>query len=189
MAYTEFKVGDKVKIKQGTRYYGSKLDRLNPKDIIGTITAVRHELEFRYTVEWPQGKNGYREGDLEHAKEYTVDEEFIRAAYDAACSTWKQKLEERYPEALNLPTFLDILENPKDDYDSLVYAYNATTGKYESIKGVEILSAAADGKNDIPRSARHCGLYICTSITRRADALVKNTGDGYGTAILFQIKK
>lgn len=188
MANTRFKVGDKVKIKKDTMYYGSKLDRSNPMDTVGTITEVRSDMEFCYMVEWPKGKNGYREGDLEPAKEYTVDEEFIRAAYDAACSTWKQKLEERYPEVLNVPTFLDILQNPKDAYHSQVYAYNTTTGKYESIKGVEILSAAADGKL-VPKSARYRGLYICTSVTQRADILVQNTEEGYGAAITFQIKK
>ena len=62
----KFKVGDKVKIRKDSGFYGDG-DR-NPKDKIGTITEIDLEdgLDLPIRVTWADGaKNTYSEADLE----------------------------------------------------------------------------------------------------------------------------
>lgn len=60
-----FKVGDKVKIKKNTRYYGG--GDTNPSDIRGTVTHFRDiRLKLPYKVDWDNGEyNIYASEDLE----------------------------------------------------------------------------------------------------------------------------
>jgi hypothetical protein len=60
----------------------------------------------RPSVEWSENPTKWTplsaeellKEDKEEMKTYTVSEEFIKEAHKAACSTWKTKLEEQFPE-------------------------------------------------------------------------------------------
>lgn len=58
----KLKIGDKVKIVEGTRYYDDD-SKSNPNNIEGEITTAE---DCTYYVEWSNGTfNSYEEGDLE----------------------------------------------------------------------------------------------------------------------------
>lgn len=63
----KFKVGDRVKIIPGTRYYYGESDSNNPKDIEGTVTKAEEptSIDSNYSVMWDNKMhNGYHEKDL-----------------------------------------------------------------------------------------------------------------------------
>jgi hypothetical protein len=64
---SKFKVGDKVKIKKGTRFYGADDESSNPKDMVGEITRVEKPSErLNIKVKWQNGAiNSYDTKDLE----------------------------------------------------------------------------------------------------------------------------
>lgn len=58
------KVGDTVRIKSTSIYYGRK-DKTNPINIIGVITAIENQ-SLGILVDWSNGfNNGYNTADLE----------------------------------------------------------------------------------------------------------------------------
>ena len=60
-----FKVGDKVKIRKNSHYYGEDPD-YNPADVIGTVIKVCSHGHFNTDVLWPSGEhNQYNTNDLE----------------------------------------------------------------------------------------------------------------------------
>jgi len=66
----KLKVGDKVKIVEGTRYYDDD-SKSNPNNIEGEITTAK---DCTYYVEWSNGTcNSYEEGDLELYEPINID--------------------------------------------------------------------------------------------------------------------
>jgi len=68
-----FKVGDRVEIAEGSRYYGQSATCSNPSDCVGTVQRAITE-RFRgflpVTVDWDNGtSNGYNHSDLKLTKE------------------------------------------------------------------------------------------------------------------------
>lgn len=66
---TEFKVGDKVKIKAGSQWlkYGGSPN--NPIDAVGEITVIGNPDSVATIVKWPAGTNSYEFKDLEQVIE------------------------------------------------------------------------------------------------------------------------
>jgi hypothetical protein len=64
----KYNVGDKVKIRKDSHYYGD--GNRNPANVIGVVVATdRKSVPYRYKVEWAKGKhNSYREHHLESAE-------------------------------------------------------------------------------------------------------------------------
>ena len=66
----KLKVGDKVKIVEGTRYYNDD-SKSNPNGIEGEISSVE---DCTYFVGWSNGIwNSYEEGDLELYEPINID--------------------------------------------------------------------------------------------------------------------
>lgn len=65
----QFKVGDKVKIRKSSQFYG-KHRTMNPADVEGIITETSRSISFPIRVQWPGEKifNGYRVDDLKLVK-------------------------------------------------------------------------------------------------------------------------
>lgn len=67
----QLKIGDKVKIKKGSEYFGRNT-ATNPAGVEGVVLSV--EAEYRpadshtIRVQWPNGTNSYRRSDLKLAK-------------------------------------------------------------------------------------------------------------------------
>lgn len=63
---SKFKVGDKVRIRKGTKYYGR--NSMNPADVDGVVTkdGPGSPEVYRLNVRWDNGTvNSYRDIDLE----------------------------------------------------------------------------------------------------------------------------
>jgi hypothetical protein len=76
-----FNVGDKVRIRKESRYYGQhKIN--NPADTTGTVTVVRpkdYHTHFKYRVTWPNPlfENSYAEDDIEFVAPAKMITEFM----------------------------------------------------------------------------------------------------------------
>lgn len=103
----KFKVGDRVRISKSSAYYGE--NKSNPSDCIGTVTKYDADAygHFASYVDWDNGgDNAYRDEDLELVSAantsepavLTVDKEFVMEAYESACSDWRKKIENKFPE-------------------------------------------------------------------------------------------
>lgn len=59
-------------------------------------------------------------------KEFTVDKRFILEAHEAACSEWKRKLEEKFPEAFKKNNVIEFIESKigKCGYDVEMFVYD-----------------------------------------------------------------
>lgn len=68
---TEFKVGDKVKIRKDSAYYGAS-DTHNPADAVGEVVRIDSIGSHNYKVQWPDGRNDYRAKDLELAEQPAI---------------------------------------------------------------------------------------------------------------------
>lgn len=62
-----FKVGDRVKIRKGSRFYGVHAIE-NPAEIEGTVIEIDDAKFLNHRVEWKTGynTNHYDEKDLQH---------------------------------------------------------------------------------------------------------------------------
>lgn len=184
MAKAKFKVGDKVKIVKGSEYDEGR--DYNPSDTVGTISEVRHELEYRYMVEWPQGKNAYRPEDLELAEDkpetYEVDEDFIRKAHSAACSEWKQKLEAKFPTVFVNP-YMPVINDPErfaSIADPDLFVKNEA-GNYMKVPFPLIWGVA--GERDVPKESKTRVLFF-SGTTGIKPVVKKRAGGGY--IVLFE---
>jgi hypothetical protein len=63
------KVGDRVKIRKDSHFYGG--GKSNPSDCFGTLTHYSN-WPFSYIVDWDIGtRNGYLKRDLEKVHKYS----------------------------------------------------------------------------------------------------------------------
>jgi uncharacterized protein YodC (DUF2158 family) len=72
LAPTEFKVGDKVRIKSSSKYYGEDCEH-NPKNVTGEIIELSYG-DYPFRVKWPNGTNSYKKSDLELAPKEEIVE-------------------------------------------------------------------------------------------------------------------
>lgn len=60
----KYKIGDRVKIRIDSIYYGSRDD--HPADVVGTIVHTQEKSIYPYTVSWDIGHTSkYTEYDIE----------------------------------------------------------------------------------------------------------------------------
>jgi hypothetical protein len=96
----KFEVGDKVMIAASSKYYAQNSIN-NPRDVVGTVSAIRAASSLPLRVEWQNnGGNSYNHSDLVFANtedSYTVNREFVLEAYEEACTEWKEKIKKEVP--------------------------------------------------------------------------------------------
>jgi hypothetical protein len=108
-----FAVGTLVRLSEYGRIQYPKnpdgMDSDNPHYINGTIkkSYIAWDGTTRYKVDWENGqRNDYTQADLEigyegklkRSESLVVDAGFVRAAYKAACTDWKERLQEQFPD-------------------------------------------------------------------------------------------
>ena len=187
----KFKVGDRVKISKSSGYYSGDKTSSNPKDVVGTVTNYEKESgftpdDFTTSVDWDNGTNNtYSDKDLElvAAAPLTVDKEFVMQAYESACSTWKEKIEQQFPELFPKQKFATLTTQTPGT--STLY-YKTQSGTYKSLEYNVALIDAIAGQLGVPKEARYKGIYVNNRGGNIDNLEVINTGDGF--AILFNIK-
>lgn len=112
------KIGDRVKIRKDSKYYGR--DYSNPMDVIGEVCYINPDSSYSITVDWSnEHSNVYRESDLE-LTEQILDKDPIQirdrikeiVGIVEALSVEKEEL----VEALASMGFALIdVENPKEE--------------------------------------------------------------------------
>jgi hypothetical protein len=170
MKKTKFKVGDRVRIVKTSKYYGSC--ESNPKEVTGEVTSVRYSDDLGIDVRWDNStKNSYNACDLciysepeRDSNHFTVSKEFVLEAHKAACSDWKRRLEEQFPEVFETdkyPTLIDLKAGDRIVIADLFVKVEDSKGKerYVPLNGIEIVDGVADG-SILPQQARYKALYI-----------------------------
>lgn len=185
---SKFKAGDRVRIAKSSEYYGDS-SCYNPKDIIGTVNSYRKgRIEaFTTKVDWDNGtNNSYRDADLElvvtEPKELTVDKDFVMQAYESACSDWKKRIEQKFPDLFPKEKFAKLITNAPDG--SYLY-YKPIDGHYKTLEYSIALIDGVAGRDGIPAEAKHRGIYVHDGNKNLELEVVKAT-DGH--VILFKNK-
>lgn len=186
----KFKVGDRVRIAESSEYYGGNKTSTNPTGVTGTVTSYdgisSHTDDFTTNVDWDNDtSNAYRSYDLElvAAAPLTVDKEFVMQAYESACSTCKEKIEQQFPELFPKQKFA-TLTTQKPGPATLYYKTQSDT--YKSLEYNIALIDGVAGEFGVPKEAKHKGIYVNNRKGDIDNLEVINTGDGY--AILFKLK-
>ena len=61
----KYRIGDKVRIRKDSEYYGEH-EYYNPANLVGEIIDIRLKGQYPYKVQWYiYADNNYRESDLE----------------------------------------------------------------------------------------------------------------------------
>jgi hypothetical protein len=175
--------GNRVRISKESRYYGDPY--ANPKEVTGTIERIDAQESHCYRVKWDNGEtNSYREGDLYIFEdgELTVSKEFLLEAYKAACSDWKQRLEEEFPEVFETdkyPTLFELKRGEQLNGAGLyVQIINAKGDReYLPLNGIEIVDGVADG-TILPQQAKYKALYIRPELLGFGEYEIKHKATG-----------
>lgn len=108
----QFKIGDRVKIKESSQYHHYNNER-NPRNTIGAIFQFCDNGCIR--VEWGvNNKNSYLPEDLELVTEakpeqyISVTRENLGGIYNAVCGGWKAKIEELLEKADKFAVNVDV---------------------------------------------------------------------------------
>lgn len=72
----QLNVGDKVKIKKSSQYYGSD-DSYNPQKVVGTVLSNDGTDDHPIRVQWPVDANVYNISDLKLAKTKAPKEDLL----------------------------------------------------------------------------------------------------------------
>jgi hypothetical protein len=212
-ATTILKVGDRVRISKGSQFYSTAGSESNPSDVTGTIEKVNEckTPEFCYSVKWDNGeKNSYMEGDLylyrgdnksdrKKQDKLTVTKEFVLEAYKSACSDWKMKLEQEFPELFETdkyPTLIDLNKGDQVYSAELYVRIEGADGKtrYQPLNGVQIADGIADGRT-LPVNAKYKALYFTDKAVGYGKYEIKHKvsdkdrGDGGSHVVYFEKKK
>jgi hypothetical protein len=206
---TKLMVGDRVRISKDSQFYRPGVSESNPSDVTGTIEKVNEcEMpEFCYSVKWDNGKkNSYMEGDLyfyscdsksdrKKQDKLTVTKEFVLEAYKSACSDWKKKLEQEFPElfeADKYPTLIDLNKGDQVYGAELYVRIESKSGetRYQALNGVQIADGIADGRT-LPVNARYKALYFTSSVIEYGKYEIKHkpTENGGGSHVVYFEKK
>ena len=200
MPKTKFKVGDKVKISKDSEYYGVDAT-YNPADKVGTVIEVQkadYSSRLKVKVLWDKESNisnTYAHEDLVYAAvqttkvqnddEFTVDKEFVMEAYKSACSTWKAKIEAKFPELFPSPYAKIVKDESKIALSSLFYM--DSDDRYQPLEhNIALIDGIAGHGRDVPEEARFRGIYVNDRHGELNLELVE-TKDGY--CILFKKKQ
>jgi len=163
------------------------IDSDNPHYMNGTIkkSYILWTGGTRYKVDWENGqRNDYYQADLEivyegklkRSESLVVDPKFARAAYKAACSNWKAKLREEFPnfefepKPLRFGSIIKIMCNSRSGYHSegLYRIVNLAANKIMLI-GIESHTAWKTEPIKVPNSCNIdkevLGKYISLDIT------------------------
>jgi hypothetical protein len=199
--------GNRVRISKKSEYYRNVNQggiSSNPLGVTGTIERVDPKESYCYRVKWDNGENNaYREGDLYIFEdgcdvELTVSKEFLLEAHKAACSDWKQRLEEEFPEVFETdkyPTLIELKRGEQLNGASLyVQIVNADGDReYVQLNGIEIVDGIADGRI-LPVQARYKALYIRPELLGFGDYEIKHKvsdkdrGDSGSHVVYFEKK-
>ena len=192
MPKTKFKVGDKVKISRESKYYQLD-DSFNPAGAIGEVIKVQDEdysSRLRVKVLWDKDldiSNTYAHEDLVYAedtKDLTVDSEFVMAAYESACSSWKKKIEAKFPDLFPNPYAKLVKDEDKIATSTLFYL--DSNDEYKALEyNIALIDGVAGHGRDIPEEARYRGIYVNNKSKELKLELIE-TVDGY--AIVFKKK-
>jgi hypothetical protein len=135
--------------------------------------------------------------ETEDCSELTVSKEFLLDAYKAACSDWKQRLEEEFPEVFETdkyPTLIDLNTGDRVCSTNLFIQIEDAEGKreYRKLNGIEIVDGIADG-TILPHQAKYKALYIRESLLGFGEYEIKhkattNTGP-IGPHVVYFEKK
>lgn len=192
MPKTKFKVGDKVMISKESKYYKFD-DSFNPAGAIGEVIKVQDEdysSRLKVRVLWDKDldiSNTYAHEDLVYAedtKELTVDREFVMAAYESACSSWKKKIEAKFPDLFLNPYAKIVKDETKIATSTLFYL--DLNDEYKALEyNIALIDGVAGHGRDIPEEARYRGIYVNNKSKELKLELIE-TVDGY--AIVFKKK-
>lgn len=183
----KFKKGDRVRISKDSEYY-DRSQQSNPSNCIGTVTKCDADGYFTTEVKWDNGEyNSYRDYDLDlvseaSTAELTVDKEFVMQAYKSACSDWKKKIEQKFPELFPSNPYTKLVEDESKLASSSLY-YQNSDGEFVALLNSTALIDGVAGCNGIPKEAKYRGIYI----HKHVDVEVVKTG--FGTSIIFKDKK
>lgn len=190
----EFKVGDKVMISEHSNYYGSGGPH-NPADKVGTVIEVKDkDRRLQVKVLWDRESNitnAYAHDDLVYAanteavsSEFTVDMEFVMEAHKSACSTWKAKIEAKFPELFPSPYAKIVKDESKIAISSLFYM--DSNDRYQPLEhNIALIDGIAGHGREVPLEARYKGIYV-NNRKGELDLELIETEDGY--CILFKKK-
>lgn len=186
----KFKVGDKVMISKESSYYQDGLDgdEHNPINCYGRVNSINKDVIY---VNWDNGMiNSYSAKDLKYpagmpaetAEELTVDKEFVMQAYESACSTWKKKIEQKFPELFPNPYAKIVKDESSIGTSTLFYLDSKDT--YKALEyNIALIDGIAGQGRDVPNEARYRGIYVNNRSKELKLELVE-TEDGY--AIVFK---
>lgn len=206
---TKLKVGDKVRISKESRYYGDPCS--NPTDVTGTIERIDAYGSHRYRVKWDNGEtNSYRvedlyiydcdspfpwAADMKKQDKLTVTKEFVLEAYKSACSDWKKKLEQEFPElfeADRYPTLIDLNRGDQLYGAELYVRIESKSGetRYQPLNGVQIADGIADDQT-LPLNAKYKALYFTDGVVGYGKYEIKHkpTENGGGAHVVYFEKK
>lgn len=200
----ELKLGDIVRLSKTSQYYYDEpkdSGSSNPINMDGKIISVDEE-NYGYPLEvlWDNTQtNVYDWCDLDlvstkskpskknRSGAYTVDEEFIKQAHEAACSDWKSRIEDKFPELFPTNKYVCALFDSKDvDKAKSADLYvKLEDGSYVKSK-IQIIHGLA-GSEGIDKQAKGCGIYIPSGHDISPRIAKEYTSSG--SVILFEPKK
>lgn len=196
MPKTKFKVGDKVKISKESKYYQLD-DSFNPAGAIGEVIKVQDEdysSSLKVKVLWDKESNisnSYAHNDLVYASaqtmkvsndDLTVDKEFVMAAYESACSSWKKKIEAKFPDLFPNPYAKIVKDENNIGVSNLFYL--DSNDEYKALEyNIALIDGIAGHGRDVPEEARYRGIYVNNKSKELKLELIE-TVDGY--AIVFK---
>lgn len=185
----KFKKGDRVVIRKSSEYYNTCAS--NPAGVTGTVQRVGKISEhLNINVKWDDTgvNNSYNACDLQLVQEekpvaLTVDKEFVMQAYESACSTWKEKIEKKFPELFD-NKYSKLIEDGDLPYTSYLF-YKNRNNEYVQLKhGLSLIDGVADGRY-LPKETKYRGLYIHDPEHAIELEIVKT---GTGQSIVFKKK-
>ena len=203
---SELKLGNIVRLSKTSQYYdiySGDSSSNNPIWMDGKIISVDEDNDgYPLEVRWDNTKtNVYDWCDLDLVSAtctkskpskrnrngaYTVDEEFIKQAHEAACSDWKSRIEDKFPELFPTNKYVCALLDSKnvDKAASADLYVKLEDGSYVKTK-IQLIHGLA-GSEGIDKQAKGCGIYIPSGCD--ISPRIVNYGEYTDCAILFEPK-
>lgn len=174
-------------ISKRSEYYGTD-ESCNPADKVGTVIEVKDESYsshyLKVKVLWDKESNisnNYDFNDLVRATvvsdEFTVDKEFVMEAYESACSSWKKKIEAKFPDLFPNPYAKLVKDEGSIGVSNLFYL--DSNDEYKALEyNVALIDGVAGPGRDVPEEARFRGIYVNNRL-KELDLELIETVDGY----------
>jgi hypothetical protein len=137
---TRLKQGQIVKIKSIPKGYRG------PLKVGDSVTLEYYESNSTWTIresKWMTIAFGFTRANFDLPKTtalsestelFSVDADFLKQAHAAACSEWKEKLEQKYPKVFAKPLEVDVIRKaPTSSYltNDIIATITPTIGKKE----------------------------------------------------------